>query len=801
MGKKNKVSLVRWKIIVLVLVAVLFMVRIGYIAIRGEVDKEYKTSYDYDLSQAVSIPCSNITETFISSYDRLNSLELIFTGIANDKAGMITVCIFSDNSLLYQTNVTLANVNNYEWKKILVNAPICPGEKYKITLNANEECTQIPNLLVLSNGYASEIVETYSDEQKIEGNVVLNFGYLQFPELVDRIVMISLWMILYVIIFYVVKHIEMILKWFAETKEVLLANVNESAFLYIFEFILSIVILNCSGIEFQEMTKVVFYVISFAAVTNNKNKKTYINGLLNKNWKRVLWSLLYAYASFALVGQRTLIYPLTLKLSAHSLFVLICAVLWFIPVINSIVFYIDQVAKSSFGKRMAFKNWRFIIVLLPILLLPAVYNLFANNPGISTTDTLNSMIINAQNLYGMYDWHPAFYCMVLRVIEEVWNSTYAVIAVQYFFWVYVMIELFMYLRKKGLSDKIIVFSALFCGLNAGNFVHLNTIWKDIPYTLSLLWVFIIVAKLVIDYDEYKGKWYIYLELIVALIGVFFYRKNGMVSYVVIALVLGTFLWKNKKVLGALLVSIVMICVVKGPVYSYYNIEDPGVRGMYHGLGLDILGAYYSGGEVSDSTLKMINMMTSYNNAEYNYNPTWSNQSYDVMVEPKEFVINYIDTFIKNPLIMTRAVIDRVDAMWDIYRGQDTKLGCVNYTGTQDGQGEWNDYYPERIYRSLYTEMSAATAYTASTQWIAAIEWRSGLFSLLGLICIVWLIIRYGKGKYIVMISPIVAHIMSLILSTGWSDFRYFWPLNLMNFSLILLTIVIVHKKEYEKIDA
>ena len=83
-----------------------------------------------------------------------------------------------------------------------------------------------------------------------------------------------------------------------------------------------------------------------------------------------------------------------------------------------------------------------------ILLVPAAYNLFANNPGISSPDTLNSMITNAKNLYGMYDWHPAFYCMVLRGIQKVWDSTYAVILVQYFFYAYVVTELLLYLRKK-----------------------------------------------------------------------------------------------------------------------------------------------------------------------------------------------------------------------------------------------------------------------------------------------------------------------------------------------------------------
>lgn len=68
-----------------------------------------------------------------------------------------------------------------------------------------------------------------------------------------------------------------------------------------------------------------------------------------------------------------------------------------------------------------------------------------------------------------------------------------------------MCEFFLYLRKKDVSDSIILGITLFCGLNVRNFIHLNTIWKDIPYTLSLLWAFILIAKPAIVFDEYKNR--------------------------------------------------------------------------------------------------------------------------------------------------------------------------------------------------------------------------------------------------------------------------------------------------------
>ena len=425
-----------------------------------------------------------------------------------------------------------------------------------------------------------------------------------------------------------------------------------------------------------------------------------------------------------------------------------------------------------------------------LLLLPAFYNLLANNPGMSSPDTVSSMIENAKHLYGMYDWHPAFYCMVLRVIQKVSDTTYAVIAVQYFFWAYVMNELLFYLRKRGMRENVLIGLACFSGFNAANLLNMNTIWKDIPYTLSLFWVFVILAKLSLDFEEYRKKWYVYLEFIVAMTGVCLYRKNGTVTFVLIVIAAVVVLRKNFKVLIAAAAAVTAVLVIKGPVYDYFRVVDSGQNGIYIGLGQDILGAYYAGGEVSEDTLAMITEMTDGNNDRYSYTPTWSYAAYKIDVAPMEFIRRYIDTFLKNPVLVARAVIDREDALWDIFIGEDSGLYCCNYIGTEDEDTRysWNEYYPERHYVSLYTDMAAATGYTVATQWIDAIEWRCGLFILLGLTVLLFAEFKRGPGKYLVMLAPMAGQIMSLLLSTGWSDFRYFWPMNLLNMAWIMIML-------------
>lgn len=788
------------KILLIVLTTIVF-IRILYIIIGGEVDKNYYTSYEINAANAAEFPCTNLTQEFSGKGGRLHSIEMIFTGISDDKIGNITMQITSGEDLIYQTDIALININNSEWKKVYINAELDSKKIYKLHLTTSNNCVHMPNVLITTAENASpEALHSYFENDLIDGQIAIKYGYLQAPGIFERLVISSIWILGLLILYSIILNYEKIaccIKTFNECFE----GVNRDSLFIIIEVFACLIVVNCSGIEFQNSTKILLYAISVCAAVKLNRKREMVNKIANTIGKKIMLLILYLYAGFSLVGQRILVYPLTLKVNLAGLFVLAITTLWFVPVIQTLFTILEQLSLNAFSENKKNKT-SFVIVSILFLLTPAIFNLYANNPGISSQDTIITMITNAHNLYGMTDWHPAFYCIILNMILSVWDSTYAIIIVQYIFWSYVFVELFLYLRKKGMKDSVIFTVAFLSGINAANFLHLNTIWKDIPYAISVLWVVIILAKISIDFEEYKKKWYIYLKLIIALTGVYFYKKNGIATFAFIVVFMMVILRRNIKMWCTLVVTIVLIFTIKGPIYSHFAVQDLGTYGMYVGLGQDILGAYYGGGEVSNDTLSMISAMTGYNSAEYKYNPTWAGQSLDVDVGIGEFIANYVDTFFKNPILMLRAIIDRQNVVWDINLGQDTMMGCVNFYATADGiellwdfdESEtiwrWNDYYPVRKYNSLYDRMSKATDWTASTQWVAAVEWRCGLFTLLGLSAFSFTIIKYGFKKYILIMAPIIGHILSLALSSGWSDFRYFWPLNLMNLASILLLLVV-----------
>lgn len=92
-----------WKRNFFFIVIFFVILRIGFIVFRGEINKEYYKSASYDLSGAEEISCQDISEVFECKEDRLNSLEIIFNNIAEDKKGAITLWIWKGDKLIYQT--------------------------------------------------------------------------------------------------------------------------------------------------------------------------------------------------------------------------------------------------------------------------------------------------------------------------------------------------------------------------------------------------------------------------------------------------------------------------------------------------------------------------------------------------------------------------------------------------------------------------------------------------------------------------------------------------------------------------
>lgn len=543
-----------------------------------------------------------------------------------------------------------------------------------------------------------------------------------------------------------------------------------------------------SRINIQLPVKILGLVLSFFAMRDFEITLRYIQG---QKRCRTFWiglPIVSFITAFTLVGNRGIIYPLDTSITFGRIVTLILVGIWSIPIILLFIRTYEKVGLYE-NKKEHYRS--FIIICSVVIIVPACFALAAFNPGISSYDTNECLAIYAHNIKNMPNWHPPFYVLLLKLIITVWDSTYAVIIVQFVFWEFVVLELIAFLYRKNISDKMLLVFAVFWGVNTSNVLYLCTIWKDIPYGISLLWLTLIISKLVVDRKYYEGRRKIYIELVIALVLVCFMRQNGIVPYILSVLGLVIFYKKNRKLILSIATSLVLIFVIRGPLYSAIGVvETPETfGGKYIGLGQDILAAYYTGGDLSEEALEIVNVLTNNNRDSFGFNPYWANSSYALDVSMTEFVKIYFDTFIENPTVMIKEILCRNDCIWDVFEGEGARVNLINYLGHWDGNDNWNDYYPPNKYTAWSNFVSKDTTFTGESQLFSILFWRCGVYFLIG-IYVFWSmqIKRVQKECYLVFV-PYVAQILSLVLSTGWSDFRYYWPLNLMIVAILFLGIV------------
>lgn len=106
-----------------------------------------------------------------------------------------------------------------------------------MTLNANEDCTRIPHVLEVDSGYGSQIIGSYAGNNLLSGNIAIRYGYRGLAGRADRAVMISLWLILYAVIFVLISRAEKIADRILKMKKLIAERGNFKLFLYAAELL------------------------------------------------------------------------------------------------------------------------------------------------------------------------------------------------------------------------------------------------------------------------------------------------------------------------------------------------------------------------------------------------------------------------------------------------------------------------------------------------------------------------------------------------------------------------------------
>lgn len=502
-------------------------------------------------------------------------------------------------------------------------------------------------------------------------------------------------------------------------------------------------------------------------------------------WKKILLVVLEIYAVLSATGMYFLKTTFTYETEYVWFLYFIMSFCWVCPIIQYfIACFIRWSKKTAFSDHKARLSTRWI--LMGIMMIPCLLFLIAFNPAITTPDSETCLSMAAslwQPDSSILNWHPPFYALVLALLLKICASVSFIIVMQQVCFAAVFVDGILFLYQCGYSKKVLGIIYIFIAFGISNLIQLTTLWKDIPYMISLMWLTLLLMKFVIRHDMYKNNPGWYIQLVIAVIFTCFFRQNGILPALAVVVIFPIAAKFSKKAMLSSIACILLIVLITGPLYKSMNVKSvPHLK--FVSLANDIMNSYYEGKDVSEEAMEIINKVTNNNPDGWGYFPYVVNYNPD---EPQgystaEFLMIYCENFLRNPKETFMAAAARNSAIWSIARPYDEAASCVNNLSECNGLA----LYPARRPNSLTQILTDLCNRLTENRIIYLFIWRTGIYNLLILIMIVSTFCAHREQKlfYMMPYAPIAANLLALFISSGWSDYRYYWPS--MSISLLLL---------------
>jgi hypothetical protein len=443
----------------------------------------------------------------------------------------------------------------------------------------------------------------------------------------------------------------------------------------------------------------------------------------------------------------------------------------------------------------------FVHMLIMFVFQVMVFSIymFALNPGNMSYDTFNQ-VSQLAGLVPYNTWHPIGHTLLIGLLVKIWNNFAIVTIFQIVFFSLVTSRFYGTLIRFGVGLLPVYALAIAITLIPNTGINVVTQWKDIPYTVALLWGTNIILLMCLTTDYFSKKRH-GLEFIVCTLSICLFRYNGILAFLLMV-VLGTFYiiyyWERKKgaIFGVSLTVISSMVILVNIVIPAQLNADPNppamkLRTIYQGLGA----VYYAGCEASldAKTREVVESVATPEQLKKFYNAYFADVYSDNIprflnnlsqVEPSEAIKLYISTMRQYP---------------DIILGDKFNLAILIWSATKDPFSYNNNYTTaiEPKMQSVFgvkrdvnilTDKINAYAEKTTNQYLSnTFFWRVGFWLALSFILLLELIIQ--QDRRVLLYIPLLSNAAVVFLTMPAQDYRYVWFIALICPFLILSAMI------------
>lgn len=196
-------------------------------------------------------------------------------------------------------------------------------------------------------------------------------------------------------------------------------------------------------------------------------------------------------------------------------------------------------------------------------------------PGISTVDSMQAW--EQGKAWVFENWHPVFHTWLIALAQRVWFTPAAVTLAQIVALAVVLGSLNRRLIRAKVAPWAAIVAPCLIALSPQTSFFSVVMWKDIPFAISVLWMFTEVLDLASDHERFLARRANVIRLGASWLAVLLFRHNGiLVAGLVILGVLIAYRHVWRSLLLGVLVAVVGTIAVRGPVYRYLDAKPTPV---------------------------------------------------------------------------------------------------------------------------------------------------------------------------------------------------------------------------------
>jgi hypothetical protein len=398
--------------------------------------------------------------------------------------------------------------------------------------------------------------------------------------------------------------------------------------------------------------------------------------------------------------------------------------------------------------------------------------------------------------------HPAFHTIALKCLITIFKSPVSIAVAQALMLSLVFVFLLKCLQKK-INNKILVIFTLLFAISINNGIYVTTVWKDVPFSFSLLWAAVLLLDMINDPYKFISRKRNIAAISIALTFVYLFRHNGVITFIIVEIFLLFILlkFKIKKYVLAILLPLLLIVLIEIPIYNSFNVNNYDVISTGGGTSAPLHGIVYatlydySVPKEAEELLENLMPMESWNEVyqAYSSNPLFlSDTSHQYNIENNVADIGmlplvkvYMKTLVNAPTALIKDRLFGTDLVWNVFKrnGYDWRVANDTYEiGVVD-----NDFGYYRSDNLLTNIIKTISTITFKNRFLDAVFWRGG-FHLCGLLILLTYVIMNKDYKKLSFLLPFIGNATSLGIAMCWQDYRYVYFMAIFFFCFSLVSI-------------